>query len=249
MADNHVDEAVELEFSEEDVAYYIVDENDVEIGIALYDEEGNEVEYYYAEDAAGEPDADDGLDGDVAFELEFSEEDVAYYIVDEEGNEIGFALTEDDGTETEYYYDGIDASAYEPIEDPEAQLAASDAATAASPSPAEPPKPAKPVPFAKRAGQEVGKLSTRAGVQASKAAAAAKSTVQNIKDGKPLKPDDDEDLGFGITASGVKKAAGEFNTIAKEGAETAAELKEVYNDIFGNLDFLKPSATSRTTRR
>ena len=43
MADNHVDEAVELEFSEDDIAYYIVDENAIERGFALYDEEGNEV--------------------------------------------------------------------------------------------------------------------------------------------------------------------------------------------------------------
>lgn len=45
-------EIVELEFDEESVAYYIVDENDVEIGVCLF-ENGEEVEYMY-EDVAEE---------------------------------------------------------------------------------------------------------------------------------------------------------------------------------------------------
>ena len=264
MADEHADEAMELEFSEEDIAYYIVDEDDVEIGIALYDENGNEVEYYYADDdgceseganaladdANDRPAAEDEPDGEL-IELEFSEKDVAYYIVDEDGNEIGFALTEADGTETEYYYEGVDANDYAAAEEsgPTPATGAATAAAAvsnvAAAAPAQEQKPAKPVPFAKRAGQEVGKLSTRAGAQASKAKAAAKTTVQNIKEGKPLQASEDEDLGFGLTANGVKKAAGEFTTLAKEGAETAAELKEVYDDIFGGLDFLKPTSKRR----
>ena len=46
------EDAMELEFSEEDVAYYIDDEDGNEIGVALYDEDGNEVEYYYADEDA-----------------------------------------------------------------------------------------------------------------------------------------------------------------------------------------------------
>lgn len=38
-----------IEFSEDDIAYYITDENDVEIGFALI-EDGKEVEYYYTEE-------------------------------------------------------------------------------------------------------------------------------------------------------------------------------------------------------
>ena len=179
--------------------------------------------------------------------LEFSEEDVAYYIVDEQGNELGFALTEADGSETEYYYEGVDSSLYSPIDVSAARTggAASPAGEAGnSKSGASASKPAHEQSFAERAGEEVGKFATKAGTQASKAAATAKDTVQKLRD-KPK----DEDLGFGLTAEGVKKAASEFTTLAKEGAETAAELKDVYNDIFGQLDFLKPSANNRLRRR
>lgn len=45
-------ESFELEFSPEDVAYYLVDEQDNEIGVALYDADGNAVEYWYEEGSA-----------------------------------------------------------------------------------------------------------------------------------------------------------------------------------------------------
>ena len=44
------DEVVELEFDEDDIQCYLVDENDVEVGFVLLDEAGNEVEYYYADE-------------------------------------------------------------------------------------------------------------------------------------------------------------------------------------------------------
>ena len=270
------EDAMELEFSEEDVAYYIDDEDGNEIGVALYDEDGNEVEYYYSDEdveyveideadgedvgagaawepeadasAAREPEADasaarepetdteDEVFEEEAFELEFSEEDVAYYIEDEDGNEIGFALTEPDGTETEYYYEGVDADAYveAPNDPPSTPVSA---------------KSKGAQPFVRRAGEEVGKLSVKAGEGAAQAAAAAKNTVRKIKDGKSKDQEEDEDLGFGLTSSQVKKAAGDFTSLAKEGAQAAAELRGVYDDIFGELDFLKPSASSRVTRR
>lgn len=46
------DELFELEFSPEDVAYYLVDEHDNEIGVAVYDADGNTVEYFYEEGCA-----------------------------------------------------------------------------------------------------------------------------------------------------------------------------------------------------
>lgn len=46
------DELFELEFSPEDVAYYLVDEHDNEIGVAVYDADGNTVEYFYEEGSA-----------------------------------------------------------------------------------------------------------------------------------------------------------------------------------------------------
>ena len=36
-------------------------------------------------------------------EIEYSDDDILYYIDDEQGNEIGFAVLED-GKEVEYYY-------------------------------------------------------------------------------------------------------------------------------------------------
>ena len=52
-------ETVEIEYSEDDIEAYIVDEDDNEIGFILLDEDGNEVEYYYDDDekaAKGESD-------------------------------------------------------------------------------------------------------------------------------------------------------------------------------------------------
>ena len=277
MADQFdADETMELEFSEEDIAYFIVDEDDNEIGIALYDDDGNEVEFYYADDfdpdefeLVADEDSENAEDGD-AFEIEVSEDDIAYFIVDEQGNEIGFALTDEDGTETEYYYEGVDAEDYadadavevftdsdyaeptvvteEDCLDPEALAIAQEAFDSAQNAKALQAK--KNQPFAKRAGYEVGKLTTIAGTQAGKAAATAKDTFKRIKeDAKKPAEEKDEDLGFGLTANGVKKAAGEFSTMAKDGAQAAAELKEVYNDIAESLDFLGIKPGPRTGRR
>ena len=58
-------ETVEIEYSEDDIEAYIVDEDDNEIGLILLDEDGNEVEYYYDDDeeaAEGESDEDNPYD-------------------------------------------------------------------------------------------------------------------------------------------------------------------------------------------
>ena len=280
-AANADDGMMELEFTEDDVAYYIVDENDEEVGVALYDEEGNEVEYYYADDAgeweaaAEDAAAQDAADGEPfaeeAFEIEVSEDDIAYYIVDEDGNELGFALTEADGTETEYYYEGVNGADYVDADaagGASAAAVAAGAAAAAAADDAVAAGPKKSKPIAKRAGEEVGKLAAKAnalkgdepiakragegvGKFAAQATATAKGTAKKIKDtatGKPKTDEDDEDLGFGLTSSGVKQAAGEFTALAKEGAQAAAELRGVYDDIMGDLDFLRPSSRSGSKR-
>lgn len=64
-------EEVELEFSEEDIVCYLVDEGDNEIGFTLLDEDGNEVEYYYVEEGEGD-DAEDN-----PFDLGITKEGVA----------------------------------------------------------------------------------------------------------------------------------------------------------------------------
>lgn len=45
------------------------------------------------------------------FDLEYSEEDIAYYIVDEDDNELGFALRAENGEAVEYYYADTDEDA------------------------------------------------------------------------------------------------------------------------------------------
>ena len=43
-------EEVEVDFSEDEIEAYLVDEDGNEIGFTVLDEDGNEVEYYYVED-------------------------------------------------------------------------------------------------------------------------------------------------------------------------------------------------------
>lgn len=54
------EELFEVEVSEDDIYAYIVDEDDNEIGFILLDENGEEQEYYYADDDADSADAADG---------------------------------------------------------------------------------------------------------------------------------------------------------------------------------------------
>lgn len=114
----------EMEVGDDDIAYYIVDEDDNEIGFAIV-ENGKEVEYFYVtegddedEEAAGvkRVAAAEGADDEFAakkakhvsedddvIEMEVDEDDIAYYLVDEDDNTIGFVVIED-GDEVEYYY-------------------------------------------------------------------------------------------------------------------------------------------------
>lgn len=53
---NADEDVLELEYTEDDIVYYLVDEDDNEIGFAVLDEDGSEVEYLYAEDDEAGPD-------------------------------------------------------------------------------------------------------------------------------------------------------------------------------------------------
>ena len=44
------EEVLEIEFDEDDILYYLVDEDDVTVGFVLPDENGNEVEYYFTDE-------------------------------------------------------------------------------------------------------------------------------------------------------------------------------------------------------
>lgn len=190
-------------------------------------------------------------------ELEYSEDDILYYIEDEDGTEVGFAL-EEDGAEVEYYYEGFDAADYETVSEPVAKAGAE--------AEAEADEPEKPVEHGylykmaaiaghtgnkarKQAGQKLdvarGKAEKQydkakkiAGEQANKAKKAATEQA-----GKAKAKADDMDLD--ISREGIAETTADLNAIAKEGAETVKELKEAYDDIMENFGFMVPKKIRR----
>lgn len=182
-------------------------------------------------------------------ELEYSEDDILYYIEDEDGTEIGFAL-EEDGNEVEYYYEGFEADDYETLSEPKAASAPEQAKPAAATAKQEESKERgylykmaaivghegnkkRKVAEEKldvvrgKAESQLGKAKTAATEQASKAKAKA------------------EEVDLGITRENVTEVTTDLNAIAKEGAETAKELKAAYDDIMDNFGFLVPNKVRR----
>lgn len=248
-------ETVELEISEDDILYYLVDEDGNEVGFVI-EEDGAEIECYYdgidgdqyevVEEVGGLSDAGSGpeslaeLDGETV-ELEISEDDIEAYLVDEDGNEIGFVIIED-GVEIECYYE----------EDEPGEAASGNGAAAAS-KPAEAPEEPKERGYLgkiasiagyegnkarKKAEKQLDKVRGKAEVGVDKATAAVQSGGKRLKEKK-----DEYDLG--ITREGVAEATSDLNAIAKEGAETAKELKEAYDDIMDSFGFLVPKKVRR----
>ena len=182
-------------------------------------------------------------------ELEYSEDDILYYIEDEDGTEIGFAL-EENGDEVEYYYEGFDADDYETIREPEPAPApepAKPAATAAKPE--EPKERGYLYKMAAIVGHEGNKkrkvaeekldvVRGKAETQLGKAKTAATEQA-----GKAKAKADEVDLG--ITRDDVTEMTTDLNAIAKEGAETAKELKAAYDDIMDSFGFLVPKKVRR----
>ena len=207
-------------------------------------------------------------------ELEYSEDDIAYYIVDENDVEIGFALLED-GEEVEYYYEGYDGADYVSAPEPEAEAAAQDEVEAEDEpiDEAQAKKSSKHTPeadaevedeqgepstlrkLATIAGAEADKLRGKASKKADQARAVAEEKAKKARtvaesqakkaakkakeSAKKLKEDAEDDFDLGITREDVTEAAADLNVIAREGSETVAELKEAYDDIMGSFGFLK----------
>ncbi len=99
------EEFYDIEFNEDAIVAYLEDDDGNEIGFVLL-ENGEEVEYYYAEEsvsdyASGHESV--ASDEEELYELEFSEDSVVAYLEDEDGIEIGVVVLEDD-REVEYYY-------------------------------------------------------------------------------------------------------------------------------------------------
>ena len=175
-------------------------------------------------------------------EIEYTEDDILYYLVDEDDNEIGFVI-EEDGVEVECYYEGYDGDEYEfVVED--------------APEPAcEPYVPEKASEhgylhkLAAIASHEGGKARDKAEVKLDQVRGKAEVQVDKAKKaatdaaGKAKAKADENDLN--ISREGVKEATADLNAIAKEGAETAKELKEAYDDIMDNFGFLMPKTVRR----
>lgn len=188
-------------------------------------------------------------------ELEYSEEDILYYIVDEDDNEIGFAL-EEDGQEVEYYYEGFDGDDYEAAEEPAAE-------PEPEPVQLEPQKAADYGRLHKmaaiagftgnkartKAEEKLGKVRSKAEEGVDKVRSKAEDGVDKATEaveagGKKLKAKKDE-VDLGITREGVAETTADLNAIAKEGAETAKELKEAYDEIMDSFGFLVPKKVRR----
>ena len=170
-------------------------------------------------------------------EIEISEDDILYYLEDEDGNEIGFVV-EEDGVEVECYY---------AEDDDEPVGAAHDEPAAYTPEKAEDHGYLHKLASIaghegnkarKKAETQLDKVRDKAEVQVDKAKAAATQAAGKAK----AKASENE---LGITREGVKETTADLNAIAKEGAETAKELKEAYDDIMDNFGFLVPKKMRR----
>ena len=226
-------ESFEIEVSEEDILYYIEDEDGNQVGFAVM-EDGEEVKYFFDGDADDYEIVEDDEDDEV-LELEFSEEDIIYRIVDENDVEIGFAIMED-GEEVEYYYEEIE------VEDvPESK-----------PEPEPEPEPVEHgylYKMASIAGHTADKTRKKAEVKIDKVRGATEKQIDKATDAiekkkKKLKEKKDES-DLGITREDIAETTADLNVIAKEGAATAKELKEAYDEIMNDFGFLMPKKIKR----
>ena len=168
-------------------------------------------------------------------ELEYSEDDILYYIVDENDEEIGFAIMED-GEEVEYYYEEIE------VEDvPESK-----------PEPEPEPEPVEHgylYKMASIAGHTADKTRKKAEVKIDKVRGVTEKQIDKATDAieagsKKLKEKKDES-DLGITREDIAETTADLNVIAKEGAATAKELKEAYDEIMNDFGFLMPKKIKR----
>ena len=169
-------------------------------------------------------------------ELEYSEEDILYYLVDEDGNEVGFVI-EEDGVEVECYYE--DEQEDGPVSEPEPE----------EPQPSEPEEPGYLRKMASIAGFHGNRARKKAEAGIGKVRGAAEKQVDKATDavetqGKKLKDKKDE-MDLGITREDVSKTTEDLNVIAREGAATVKELKGTYDELMEEFGFLVPKKIKR----
>ena len=142
-------------------------------------------------------------------ELEYSEEDIEYYIEDEDGVELGFALKDEQGNVEEYYYEGNPAD-YE-----------------------EAPENTMTLPRSSKLNGDVNErsLTFMAGSAAVKIRSKAEKAPDKIGEvAKKVKP--------AVKKSELKAAASDLNEIYRTGKEVGGELKSVYDDLNSMLEFI-----------
>ncbi len=176
-----------------------------------------------ADDVIGQ-DAMDSEEKYEIVELEYTEDQIEYYIEDEEGTELGFAIKDEDGTTVEYYYEDNADEYEEAVADNDAAAPANSATQKDSPRAK---GNANEDSLAYMAGSAAVKLRSKAEKAPEKISAAAKKAAPAVKKNE------------------LKEAASDLNDIYKTGKEVGGELKAAYDDLTGMFDFLPKTPKSK----
>ena len=264
-------EVVEMEIDEDAIDHYLVDEQGREIGFVIV-EDGVEVECYYQEDDEDDEDDEDG-DDDEDDEGRFSYDDFSDVIA--AGEAVGSAGSAGAAGADASATGATGAAGADANANAASTAAATPASSPQpGPVPAEPTEPvehgylykmaqivghqgnkarkaagAKLVNARDKAAPVVSEVRAKAGEGVEKARTKAEEGVERATGaletggGKLKEKKDEYDLG--ITREGVKEATADLNAIAKEGAATAKELKEAYDDIMDSFGFLVPKGVRR----
>ncbi len=206
---NHVEEAIssdsaeyeviELEYSEDEIEYYIEDEDGVELGFALKDEQGRIVEYYYDDEDA-------------------EYEEVGFVQVDASGNAVAASMTDDLGESGKQQATSNDA----------AEMGASEASGSTK--------------GASKGSQGNDSLAFKAGSAAVKLRSKAQKAPGKVSEvAKNAKSP--------ISKNELKEAATDLNDIYRTTKEVGGELKTMYDDITGMFDFLPKSKLKKFGKR
>lgn len=249
-------ETIEVTYSDDEILYYLVDEDDNEVGFVIL-EDGQEVECYYEGFDSEGYEAVDTISTKSEFEtveLEYSDDDIAYYLVDENDNEVGFVIIED-GKEVECYYEEYEELAFEPADKQDSKTDAKTKTNHQEDDEDEDDSEEHGYIYKiasiashegnkarKKAEKKLGVVRGKAEVQVEKA---TKAVTAKTKEAKKKA----DEFNPGITREDISEMTKDLNAIAKEGVATAKDLKETYDDIMDSVGFLIPKKIKRKLPR
>ena len=165
-------------------------------------------------------------------ELEYSEDEVEYYIEDEDGVEVGLAVKDEQGNVVEYYYED-DPSAFE-----EVAVAPSEGKPSSEQPASAPLKKASDKPKKSQSSANEDSLAYMAGSAAVKLRSKAEKAPEKISEvAKKAKP--------AVSKNELKETAADLNDIVRTGKEISGELKSTYDDLAGMLEFLPKTPKGR----